>query len=396
MTINFALPAELLTQNPRLSDALALLNRNNVDGAISLLRAQAEKHYAGSALLLSMVQYQHARYESVVDCLGRYRELEQDANGWLLNGLAQLTLGRPEQGLMALRKVLHIDWTNHNAHRYAWTALASMGLLRDAVRLLREALAGHQPLARPMPAQAPADLADVTLCAVDCVDAGLAERALRLSMEQCSFGAVKLLTSTPLACDYIDVVPIARITSSAAYSTFVARELHRFITTRHALVTQWDGYVLNASCWTREFLEYDYIGARWLPGKTGTLGPGDQYAIGNGGFSLRSIRLMRAVAKLAASMPDAALHPEDGFICIRLRPVLEHDYGLRFAPAEVADRFSFERVPVEHPTFGFHGVVNIAAGLKNPDFSRLQFLEPLIGNMPAPMKEPSSTLDIKP
>jgi hypothetical protein len=39
--------------------------------------------------------------------------------------------------------------------------------------------------------------------------------------------------------------------------------------------------------------------------------------------------------------------------------MLESRYGIRFADQGTAERFSFERSPVENPTFGFHGVFNM-------------------------------------
>ena len=101
------------------------------------------------------------------------------------------------------------------------------------------------------------------------------------------------------------------------------------------------------------FMHYDYIGAAWNHYPVG-----DQRVFqGNGGFSLRSRRLMEVVAT------DPAIrrrHPEDRRICRDYRPHLEQAHGIRFAPEDVARRFSIEgygQTNRTHTTeFGFHGV----------------------------------------
>ncbi|MFM7028736.1 MAG: hypothetical protein ACKOXK_08700 [Chakrabartia sp.] len=52
--------------------------------------------------------------------------------------------------------------------------------------------------------------------------------------------------------------------------------------------------------------------------------------------------------------------PEDICICHTNRPLLEQRYGIRFAPLDVAARFSFERGP-SGPSLGFHGLFNFPA-----------------------------------
>jgi len=49
---------------------------------------------------------------------------------------------------------------------------------------------------------------------------------------------------------------------------------------------------------------------------------------------------------------------EDEFMCRMLRPDLERQ-GIRFAPAPVANMFSYERGSPKQPTFGFHGLFNM-------------------------------------
>jgi hypothetical protein len=84
--------------------------------------------------------------------------------------------------------------------------------------------------------------------------------------------------------------------------------------------------------------------------------------------------LLLAVAKLAKRPAAGNLHPEDALVCRDMRPQLEREFGIRFAAADLADRFSFEHHYTALPTFGFHGPINLAMAIKDPDFSRFQFL----------------------
>ena len=52
-------------------------------------------------------------------------------------------------------------------------------------------------------------------------------------------------------------------------------------------------------------------------------------------------------------------HPEDYYICINNKKLLEDKYNIRFAPKKIADLFSVERANW-HSTFGFHGFFNFA------------------------------------
>jgi Protein of unknown function (DUF5672) len=86
--------------------------------------------------------------------------------------------------------------------------------------------------------------------------------------------------------------------------------------------------------------------------------------VGNGGFSLRSRKLLLALQSL---QPDPS-EPEDMAICVTLRPRLEREFGIRFAPLEVAQRFAIEYGP-HRPAFGFHGMLNFAHALSSSELN---------------------------
>lgn len=190
-----------------------------------------------------------------------------------------------------------------------------------------------------------------TLVCIDSQHPRLAARALRLSLAQCEFAAVKFFTDAldiaPQLDARIELVPVARIASAQAYSRFVVRDLLRHVATDFVQIVQWDGYVINGAAWTDEFQRYDYIGARWWFRE-----PGQD--VGNGGFSLRSRRLLQALQD-----PEIReVHPEDNAICLQYRQLLETRYGIRIAPAALADRYAFEGTPPTLREFGFHRLFN--------------------------------------
>lgn len=157
--------------------------------------------------------------------------------------------------------------------------------------------------------------------------------------------------------------------------------LHRYFDTENVLVIQNDGYPL------REGLEafagrYDYVGAPFLRNTrmNRLMGFWPRFAVGNGGFSLRSKRICEMAAyywrKRYHHLPrHYRLVREDAFYCVLL-PLLERPYrrAMRMAPLEVAQQFSYDHLYGQAPAalpFGFHGVrafqYLVKSGLLNLD-----------------------------
>jgi hypothetical protein len=144
------------------------------------------------------------------------------------------------------------------------------------------------------------------------------------------------------------------------YSRFMIRELANFIGAEHFLVFQWDGFILDPNLWWDGYLDYDVIGAPW----PATFAPPGAL-VGNGGFSLRSRRLLNALPQLG---PPPAKVPEDVFIA-RNAETLSAIAGIVIAPAAIARHFSIEHRPQDpvdashwrparRGTFGFHAWFN--------------------------------------
>ena len=201
-------------------------------------------------------------------------------------------------------------------------------------------------------------LPDVTLCCIDTRDPTRALWALQRCMAQIEFAEVllfsraSLVPSPPAGVRIIDV----QVETIEAYSLFMLRGLTQHVHTSHLLVAQWDGFVRDAACWDASFLAYDYIGAPWRDVPPGR-------AVGNGGFSLRSSRLLHALLDPAVTIT----HPEDESICVVNRELLESRHGVRIAPLDVARRFSYERIEPTAPTFGFHGLFNFPRELSTTE-----------------------------
>lgn len=213
----------------------------------------------------------------------------------------------------------------------------------------------------------PRALPDVALCCIDTRTPGLAVTAMRACIAQCDFSQVILFSdqsAEELDLTGITLIKIPAIQTIEQYSHFVLKEIGRHVRPSHVLIMQWDGFVVDAKQWRDEFLKFDYIGAPWIHG------PG-KGLVGNGGFSLRSKRLLDV---LAQDVFDPS-NPEDLCICLRHKELLTQRHQIRFAPPELALQFSCERGPWSSP-FGFHGLFNL------PSFMTQKSLEAYIKEIP--------------
>ena len=197
-------------------------------------------------------------------------------------------------------------------------------------------------------------LPSVTLCAATSVNVSATVAALQSSLDQIDFAESILFTDADLSPSPpgIRTVGIDRIGSAADYSNFLLHGLVQHVRTEHCLIVQWDGFVVDAKQWDPCFLDCDYIGAVWPQFDDG-------HDVGNGGFSLRSRKLLEA----CLDRRFQGGHPEDVTICRLNRPLLESEHGIRFGDRALANHFSFERHRPAQPTFGFHGVFNMVEAL---------------------------------
>lgn len=200
------------------------------------------------------------------------------------------------------------------------------------------------------------------LCAATSVAIEQTCEALERSAKAANFGKVVLFSDKRPS--FVRGSPIlwqeiAPLTSRAAYSEFMIKGLLEHVEHDFVLVVQWDGFATDPSAWDDRFLDYDYVGAPWPHFA-------DCWNVGNGGFSLRSRKLLRALRDDRYPAHD----PEDVAICREWRADLEKFHQVKFAPGSIAAAFAFERAPPVAPTFGFHGLFNFPRALAPRDLTK--------------------------
>jgi len=162
------------------------------------------------------------------------------------------------------------------------------------------------------------------------------------------FKEVKLFTNKNIENPNADIEVIIpqshELNNLNSYGDFLLTELHKFINTQFCLIIQNDGFIVDPSLWDFNFLLYDYIGAPWCGG-----------LVGNGGFSLRSKKILRACSEILAKLNKKCWINEDNLVCRTFRSDLENIYNCKFASLDVASKFSKELSNIEYSTFGFHG-----------------------------------------
>ena len=234
------------------------------------------------------------------------------------------------------------------------------------------------------------NLQNTTLVTISSVDIELTLLSLVISNLNANFKRVLFFTSEEIDQKYLEFFPqleiikIAPIGNLVEYSRFVIKELNSFIDTEFCLVTQGDGFIVNPQLWSEEFFNYDYIAAPWQKqthlvnsqGKTVDILDLTKNRVGNGGFSLRSKKLLEVSSQLDFVNIKTSSLSEDLIICHYFYDWFKGK-DIKFAPLEIAVKFSFEQ-PIEEienfswkNTFGFHGKTSLIPVLNelSQDFS---------------------------
>ena len=99
------------------------------------------------------------------------------------------------------------------------------------------------------------ELPNVTLLAASSIEIDMTQLALRISLRNIEFGAVKLLSSLPPSKKYSDIeyVSIPAMNNIADYNRMMIEDLHKYFTTSHCLVVQPDSFVVDSDLWKDEF-----------------------------------------------------------------------------------------------------------------------------------------------
>lgn len=215
-------------------------------------------------------------------------------------------------------------------------------------------------------------LDNITLLALGSTQIDENLMALKYSTKNIDFGAVKFISherpkNLPGNIQFEKFKDFGNI-SYKEFSYYCIYKLIEHVDTDYMLMIHPDGFIINPDCWTDEFLEWDYIGAPWPVRNDAYIDPfGNHHRVGNGGFTLRSKKLLETPANCNVSFEvnegdfykhmNAGAYNEDGNICVHNRHIFENN-GCKFAPVEIAALFSHETPTpetklVEKP-FGFH------------------------------------------
>jgi hypothetical protein len=190
---------------------------------------------------------------------------------------------------------------------------------------------------------------NITLVAIDFEGHDLTRYALDQTLKQITPKEIVIISDKEILSGATHIIrpPVANMSE---YANLMLKGVNEHVNTSHALYVQWDGIAVDNKNWTDEFLKYDYIGAPWPWKQEGV-------NVGNGGFSLRSKKLLTACMddRIQSTKDNWA---EDTLIADTHRSYLSGYYGIKYAPTNLAKQFSFE-LGTHEPSFGFHGIWNV-------------------------------------
>jgi predicted O-methyltransferase YrrM len=198
-------------------------------------------------------------------------------------------------------------------------------------------------------------LPDVTLVMIDTQCHELARLAMEDSLHEVEFGDAIIFSDEPIEVAGTRWIKVPKWPNIAECSHFMWYELPDYIDTKWAINIQWDSWVVNADCWTDEFLQFDYVGAPWWYD--------DNLNVGNG-CALRSRSLMQFLRANRERFP-LSLSQEDHLISRVYRTALEEG-GFKWPTEALASRFSLEctRPSSDSRHFMFHDSFNFPAVLE--------------------------------
>lgn len=178
-------------------------------------------------------------------------------------------------------------------------------------------------------------LPEVTLLGCDKNDPSGILRAADICQREIEFGDVKIFTDHDF------------FTGRQGYSKWCLTDMWKHVDTSHVLIIHSDGYICNPQRWDDEWLEWDLIGS--------TFGYKDNRNAANGGFSLRSKKLLDILGQIDYS--NLRTDFEDCLIGRYLRPWLEEEYDICFAPEHICNDFAIEACGshVYVDSYGFRG-----------------------------------------
>lgn len=198
------------------------------------------------------------------------------------------------------------------------------------------------------------ELPMVSLTAFATTDHFAANRAFEYSQRGINFGDKLVITDKPeffpTATQVLVVPPLPSYQEGCIFHCTQAPDLILPVMRgTHLLSVQWDSPVLNPEAWTDEFLAHSFCGAVM-----------NGFAVGNHGAALFGRDYYTALKMLGLPAILSECHPCDQIICIRHHDQMVRN-GCKFAPVELARRFSRENdPPYGSDVFMGHGKLYVA------------------------------------
>lgn len=216
----------------------------------------------------------------------------------------------------------------------------------------------------------------ITLAIVGTTNHSLMSFAVEKTVENTKVDKIKIFSDKPIKCRYqYDFHRLPKKFDLFDYSNFILKSLGDYIDTDYVMIIQYDGFATNKNYFNETYFNYDFIGSyttvnhppllRFLK-ETRTIDLATQswYNIG-GGFSLRSKKILDALKddRIQESVynyvSNSQHNCEDIFVTILYKDLLEKEYGITYAPADICLDFSSEILIGYESCLGFHGWENI-------------------------------------
>ena len=204
------------------------------------------------------------------------------------------------------------------------------------------------------------DLNNITLISVTSRNISETLGAINLCTRGIKFGSIKFVSHEKPnnLSEEIVYENCNELNSLEQYSYYMVYQLYKHVSTEFCITVQHDGFIINPDGWTNEFLLYDYIGAPWNMDNSDFIDPfGNWVRVGNGGFSLRSHKLLNVPQYIdIPHLSNGCMMYEDVHISVRNKHLYEQ-MACKFAPIEIAAKWSREIYLPEYSNiepFGFH------------------------------------------
>ena len=202
----------------------------------------------------------------------------------------------------------------------------------------------------------------IDLISIACTKVPETIEAIRKCQAQMKFNRSILFTHEDIQSEGIEIIKIDKL-DYKQYNEFVVMKLWQYVGSDYVLLVQNDSWILDGKLWDDDWFKFDYLGAGWpIPPEDDKISyrtpKGELVRVGNGGFTLRSRKLLRAPTILGLEFNDmgTGFPNEDGFLCVHHREELEKQ-GIKFAPLPIVVHFSQE-LPIPEAEgikpFGFH------------------------------------------